>query len=58
MSIAPVASAPPSTAQTAQAAATPFKRDRDGDYDNNKVETQQSESAESAKGGQLLNIKA
>jgi hypothetical protein len=54
MSIAPIASAPPPTAQTAQAAATPFKRDRDGDYDNNKVETRQSEAA---KGGQLLNIK-
>jgi hypothetical protein len=59
MSISPVSTSASSAVQTNNVAkVTPFRRDRDGDYDNNKVETKQSESAEASKGGQLLNVKA
>lgn len=59
MSISPVSSSPSPAIQANQAAkATPFKRDRDGDYDNNAVETKTSEATEAAKGGSMLNIKA
>ena len=59
MSISPVSGSPPQTAQANNVAkATPFRRDKDGDYDNNRVETKQSESAEASKGGLVLNIKA
>jgi len=59
MSISPVSSAPPPVVQTNQAAkAAPFKRDRDGDYDNNAKETPSSEATEASKGASLLNIKA
>ena len=58
MSISPVTSSPSPTVQANQAAkVTPFRRDRDGDYDNNAVETKTSESREAANGGRLLNIK-
>ena len=59
MSISPVSSSPPLAVQANNAAkVTPFGRDKDGDYDHNKAETKQSESAEASKGGLLLNIKA
>jgi hypothetical protein len=59
MSISPVSTSAPSAVQANTIAkVTPFRRDRDGDYDNNKAETRQSESAEASKGGQLLNVKA
>jgi hypothetical protein len=59
MSIAPVSHAPPPAVAPAQAAkVAPFKRDRDGDHDNNRVETKAGEAAETAKDGRLLNIKA
>jgi hypothetical protein len=58
MSISPVSSAASAAVQANNVAkVTPFGRDRDGDYDNNRVETKQSESAEAAKGGQVLNVK-
>jgi hypothetical protein len=59
MSISPVSTSAPSAVQANNIAkVTPFRRDRDGDYDNNRVETKQSEAAEAAKGGQILNVKA
>ena len=59
MSIPPVTSSPPPAIHAHQAARPiPFKRDRDGDYDNNAAETARSEATESSKGGSLLNIKA
>ena len=60
MSISPTAAS--TTAASFQPSPTakvaPFKRDRDGDYDNNAKETKQSEVAEASKGSMLLNIKA
>jgi hypothetical protein len=59
MSISPVSTSTSSAVQANNVAkVAPFRRDRDGDYDNNKVETKQSESVEASKGGQLLNVKA
>ena len=59
MSISSISSAITPDVQANQAAkAAPFKRDRDGDYDNNAKETKQSEAAETSKGSMLLNIKA
>lgn len=58
MSISPVSNAAPAIQAGQAAKVAPFKRDRDGDYDNNRAEIQQSEAAEASKGGQLLNIKA
>jgi hypothetical protein len=59
MNISSISSAIPPAVQANQTAkAAPFKRDRDGDYDNNANETKQSEAAEASKGGQMLNIKA
>jgi hypothetical protein len=59
MSISSIASAPPPVVQANQSAkAVPFKRDRDGDYDNNAKEIPSSEATEATKGGALLNIKA
>jgi hypothetical protein len=57
MSISPVSNAVPAFQTGATAKVVPFKRDRDGDYDNNRAETQKSEAAEASKSGQLLNIK-
>ena len=59
MSISPVSSSASAAVHVTQAAkVVPFKRDRDGDYDNNAAETKQSEANEASKGGSLLNIKA
>lgn len=59
MSISPTSSAPPPVVQANQSGkATPFKRDRDGDYDNNAKETPRSEAIDASKGATLLNIKA
>ncbi len=59
MSISAISSSAAFAPQVNLAAkAAPLKRDRDGDFDNNAVESKQSETAESAKGGSVLNIKA
>jgi hypothetical protein len=59
MSISPVSSAATAAPQANPAVnGTPFKRDRDGDYDNNAKETPQSEAVEASKGSMVLNIKA
>ena len=57
VSISPVSNAAPAIQAGQAAKVAPFKRDRDGDYDNNRAETPRSEAAEASKGGQLLNIK-
>jgi hypothetical protein len=59
MSISSISSSPPPVVQVNQPAkAAPFKRDRDGDYDNNAKETPSFEATEALKGATLLNIKA
>jgi hypothetical protein len=59
MTISSISSAPQPVVLANQAPkAAPFKRDRDGDYDNNAKETPASEAREASKGANLLNIKA